>query len=116
MSVIEKFYSKIELLICPKCKIKLEYEDQGCWCCSNCSYCEYNNIERCNSDWCDNLILTKDFAFSKMEDRFCQVKGEHGETCLGIAIGEAAQFEEEDRRFREHIKGCTREDCDCRNY
>lgn len=115
----EIMYSELKKPICPTCKDPLTMDDPGCWYCENCDsqYSEYNNITECRGE-CgrETLVLSSDFNFNKPEDRYCQVKGEHGETCLGIAQAESDQLEYEDLQMREHIKGCTDENCDCRNY
>jgi hypothetical protein len=95
-------------------------DDSGCWYCENspfCVYSEYNNITKCQGE-CGGeiLILSRDFNFDRLEDRYCQIIGEHGGSCLGIAQAENDQLEQDDLAMREHIKHCQDDNCDCRNY
>ena len=116
--VPEKYYSELQYPTCPKCGGKLTNDSPGVWYCENtptCNYEEYNNICVCEGE-CDELILSPDMNFPKLEHRFCQVPHPEGGTCLDYAIAESEYNEAEDRAFREHIKHCNDDDCDCRNY
>lgn len=115
-NIPEIHYKELKHPECPICKDKLIMDDIGCWYCETfeCGYSEYNNINRCQSDWCDNLVLSKDFDFYEMEENYCQIEIDCG-TCLSQAIGEGEQERAENDALEEHMKHCNSDTCDCRN-
>lgn len=113
-------YTELKPLNCPKCENPLSMEDPGYWFCesgSECNYEESNNITRCQNDTagCDNLVLSNDFNFDDMEERYCQIPHPEGGSCLGYAYGEQDAFLAEQYALEEHMKNCNSETCDCRN-
>ena len=120
MAASEIIYTELKYPTCPRCKEKLTEDEQGSWYCENfpdCSYSEYNNIGICQGE-CggETLVLSKDFLFDRLEDRFCQVEDPEGPTCLAVAYHESEQAEAEHQDIMRHKETCSNEDCDCRNY
>jgi hypothetical protein len=118
-NIPNKTYSETKIPTCPKCNDPLTMDDMGCWYCEDpiCNYTEYNNLTKCRGE-CGGeiLVLSSTDDFFNLEDRYCQVIGEHGGSCLGIAQAESSQLDYEDYKMRAHIQSCNDENCDCRNY
>lgn len=114
----EIMYKELKHPTCPRCKEKLTEDEQGSWYCENfpgCSYAEYNNIGICQGE-CDELVLSPDINFPRMEHRYCQIERPDGGTCLGFAQHESEQAEAEHWEIMRHKETCNDDDCDCRNY
>ena len=114
-NIPEKMYSEAKRPSCPNCEDPLVFDDLGAWYCESCDYFEWNNITKCQGE-CDNLVLSRDMNFDRLEDQYCCVKQSDGFTCLSNARHESDQADAEYYELKKHQDHCRDKDCDCRNY